>query len=64
MNVEIFEGDPKQWDGYVSSHPNANIYHLYFWGIFLRDYYNFKPVNLVVYDGNAVSGIAPLVFVE
>ena len=64
MKVEIYNGIPNHWDEYVLKHKQANVYHLYSWGLFLKEYYNLIPLNLVAYDGNKISGIVPLVIMK
>jgi len=64
MKVEIFEDSPGQWDEYVLNNQYASIYHLYAWGSFFKHIYKFKPLNLVVYDGNDIVGITPLILMR
>lgn len=64
MKVEIFEGSPKQWDEYVLNNHKASIYNLYGWGNLFEDIYNFKPLNLVAYDGNDIVGTATLILMR
>ena len=65
MKVEIYANSGQQWDDYVLGHPQANIYHLYAWGIFFKDFYGLKPLNLVVYDDNQkILGLVPLILMK
>ena len=64
MKVDIFKANPKLWDKYVISNPNASIYHLYDWGLFFKSIYKFKSLNIVAYDGDVIVGIAPFIIMR
>lgn len=64
MKVELFKDNPEQWDKYVLSNDNASVYHLYAWGTFFKGIYKFKPLNLVVYDGDVIVGITTLIIMR
>jgi len=64
MDVEIYNKGPGEWNEYVGTHPAANIYHLYEWGVFFEEFYNFKPFYLAVNDGDSIVGVVPLVLMK
>ena len=64
MRVEILEGSQAQWDEYVLNHNNASIYHLYTWGAFFNDIYNFETMRLVAYENDDIVGLVILVVMK
>ena len=59
MDVNICE-DPRIWDAYAQSSPDAWNYHRWVWKEIIEETYGHKPVYLIASEKDRVCGILPL----
>jgi FemAB-related protein (PEP-CTERM system-associated) len=62
MKIEVIDSTAqhKEWDDYVSSHPEACHYHQWGWKSVIEGVFGHTTKYLMAKEGNAVQGILPL----
>jgi serine/alanine adding enzyme len=63
MKTEFFI-NPSCWDAYVNSHPDASVYHRWYWGQVVEQTYGHKAYYLAATEGETLWGALPLVFMK
>lgn len=61
MNIrQAQDSDKKQWDEYVTNHPESTPYHLTAWTTAVCNAYGFESINLIAEEHNHIVGIFPM----
>ena len=64
MRIEQDLTDPRQWDPYVTGHPDGSLYHLCRWDRVLPRVTGHRLMRLAAVDRGQVKGVLPLVFMR
>ena len=56
--------DRVKWDNYVSSCPGSSPYHLFGWGLAVREAYGHELYYLIAEEGENIIGVLPLVHIK
>ncbi len=55
------QSDREKWDAYVNSHPDASPYHIFAWGLAVKQAYGHKVYYFLAENDQAVVGLLPAV---
>ena len=59
------DASPQMWDAYIKSHPQASIYHQFFYKSVIENTYNHRSYYLVAIDSDKnIVGVLPLFFIN
>jgi len=61
---QLNASDERQWTGFLTTRPEANLYHTPLWRDFITSCFNHEPLYLLAERAGAVSGILPLFLVR
>jgi FemAB-related protein (PEP-CTERM system-associated) len=64
LRTEVFQGEPAEWDAFISSCHGASGYHCYAWRGILEQSFGHRPVYLACRDGEDLVGVLPLVHMK
>lgn len=56
--------DRRQWDEYITLHPDASPYHLFAWKTAVEDAYKHKGYYLMAEEDLRLQGVLPLIFMK
>ena len=60
ITVREFEGEPAQWDAFVTGMTSAHFSHQHDWMQLVRDVYGGEPHYLAAYAGDDIIGVLPV----
>ena len=58
------EADASAWDAYVGSRPDRTGYHVWAWRRVFARAFGHQSIYLIAADGDRVTGVLPLVYIE
>lgn len=64
MRCDIFRGEDRQWDEFVSGHPAGTFFHLIAWRQILARSFGFEPIYLCAQEADSIRGVLPLFVVK
>ncbi|MBJ6801419.1 FemAB family XrtA/PEP-CTERM system-associated protein [Geomonas propionica] len=64
ISVELYQGDGREWDGFVASQPAATSYHRYLWKEVVEKSFGHRGYYLLARCGGAPAGVLPLVHMK
>jgi len=64
LNIIQYERDTGEWNEYVHSHNNANIYHQIGWKTIIEDTFGHTGYYLVAKNHGTIRGLLPLFFIK
>lgn len=60
----LADADVREWDEFVTAHPQGSPFHLIAWKKTIEESYSYKPLYLLAKDSRGVRGVLPLFLVR
>lgn len=61
ISVELYEGEGREWDGFVAAQPTATSYHRYLWRGVVERSFGHQGYYLMARSGGNPVGVLPLI---
>jgi predicted N-acyltransferase len=52
------------WDSFITSRPEANLYHTLMWRDFVQEVFGHQPAYLICRNGESITGVMPMFLVK
>jgi len=65
MNIKIASPEDRdKWDAYVLNYERSSPYHLYGWGLAVKEAYNHELYYLIAEEEGEIAGLLPLIYIK